>query len=575
MKDKLRAMLRGKTWSSFWQETRWIYRYVRSYRRSICLFLLLSLLSIGLGLGTTLASKAFFDLIAGHLQGASVENQAIVTTGALCVSLAVCNIALSAVNKWWTAKISTTVANEIRADVYQKILMTDLESLQAFHSGDLLNRVNNDVSEVASSVLGWIPSLITRSVQFLASLGVILVYDPTMAVLALLGAPVTLLVSQTLMKKMRTHQLNLRQVTSRSMALHEESLQNVQHIKALNLQGIFYRRILGVQKDFFDATMQYQRFSILTSLLMSGMGLIVSYACLGWAAYRMWIGAISFGTMVLFLQVSSYLSSAFSALVGLVPSAISATVSARRLMSVLELPREDEAEAGAAQHLCGQPLTLVLDKLQFSYQNGTPILQLLSLTVHPGERIAFVGRSGSGKTTLFRVMLGLLHPQQGRAVVQCGERELKLSASTRCLFAYVPQDCLMFSGTIAESLRLVRPDATDEALWNVLETACAAEFVRKLPEGLNSTLRERGSSLSGGQVQRLVLARALLTEAPILLLDEVTAALDLETERQVLANISRAYAGRILLIATHRPSALALCDRIYRFEDGMLKEDKA
>ena len=253
----------------------------------------------------------------------------------------------------------------------------------------------------------------------------------------------------------------------------------MQHIKALNLQGIFYRRILGVQKDFFDATMQYQRFSILTSLLMSGMGLIVSYACLGWAAYRMWIGAISFGTMVLFLQVSSYLSSAFSALVGLVPSAISATVSARRLMSVLELPREDEAEAEAAQRLCGQPLTLVLDELQFSYQNGTPILQSLSLTVHPGERIAFVGRSGSGKTTLFRVMLGLLHPQQGRAVVQCGERELKLSASTRCLFAYVPQDCLMFSGTIAESLRLVRPDATDEALWNVLETACAAEFVRK------------------------------------------------------------------------------------------------
>ena len=128
----------------------------------------------------------------------------------------------------------------------------------------------------------------------------------------------------------------------------------------------------------------------------------------------------------------------------------------------------------------------------------------------------------------------------------------------------------MFSGTIAETLRLVRPDASEEAIWKALRTACADDFVRELPEGLHSKIGERGAKLSGGQNQRLAIARALLSDAPILLLDEVTSALDLETEQRVLANISQAYHGRTCIVATHRKSILPLCDCVYRYENKQL-----
>lgn len=570
--NQLRDRLNGASLAGIWQETKWIYRYVRRYRGAICLFVLLSLGGTALGLGSTVASKHFFDLIETHLRGLPTTTRQILLAGGLCVALAVANILLSSLIKWFSAKINVSVSNEIRADIYQKFLMTDLESLQAFHSGDLLSRINTDVTSVAESVLGWIPTLVVRLVQFVASLGIILAYDPTMAIFALLSAPFTLLASRYLMGKMRAHNLKMRQATSRVMALHEESLQNVQPIKALNLTRVFYRKILDIQEEYRKTAMDYHRFSVWTAMFMSLMGLLVSYACLGWAAYRLWVGAISFGTMVLFLQLSSYLSGSFSALINLVPSAISATVAAQRLMNVLRLPREETPELPQAEQWleAGEALAVEAEELCFHYRDGGTVMENLSLRVGAGEMVAIVGQSGSGKTTLFRLLLALLKPQKGHCRVLRGGQAMALSPSTRCLFSYVPQDSLMFSGTIAESLRLVRPEASDEELWQALRAACAEDFVRKLPKGLDSELKERGASLSGGQTQRLAIARALLSNAPILLLDEVTAALDLETEQRVLANLAKSYRGRTCLISTHRPSVLALCDRVYRFEDHRL-----
>ena len=184
--------------------------------------------------------------------------------------------------------------------------------------------------------------------------------------------------------------------------------------------------------------------------------------------------------------------------------------------------------------------------------------------MQPHEMIAIVGPSGSGKTTLFRLLLGLLRPTGG------GGEALDVSPSTRCCFAYVPQDNVIFSGTVAETLRLVRPDAPEEALWAALRAACAEDFVRSLPGGLDCPLRERGGSLSEGQNQRLAIARAILADAPILLLDEVTSALDLETEQRVLENIA-ALPGKTCILSTHRPSVLSLCSRVYRLHNAALE----
>lgn len=565
---KLRDRLQGATLHDLWVETRWVLHHSKRYRRSIAAYVLLGIASIALSLLSSLSSRELINAIV-YLKGGG---RRVLFCGITVVLLAGSTIVLNALVSRFSAKINLRVGNELRAEVFGMFLNTDWESLQQFHSGDLLSRINTDVSNVAGSVLGWIPSLILRLTQFLASLAVILVYDPTMAVLALLSAPVTLLLSRPLVGKMRSFNRDMRAVGSEMTAFQEETLQNIPAIKAFHLVDAFRERLDRVQERYYDTGIAFQRFSILTSSFLSSCGMLVSYLCLGWGAYRLWQGRIDFGTMVLFLQLASYLSSSLSALIHLVPSAIEASVSARRIMSVLELPRERLDHPERAQRLVreGIPLALSLQGLEFSYQGRAPVLKQLDLQVQPHEMIAIVGPSGSGKTTLFRLLLGLLHPTGGSAVLTGGGEALDVCPSTRCCFAYVPQDNVIFSGTVAETLRLVRPNAPEEALWAALRAACAEDFVRSLPGGLDCPLRERGGSLSEGQNQRLAIARAILADAPILLLDEVTSALDLETEQRVLENIA-ALPGKTCILSTHRPSVLSLCSRVYRLHNAALE----
>lgn len=565
---KLSQYLHDGTFKSIREETVWVFHHTKKYRKAVVLYVLLGLLATALSLLASLASKELINAIV-YLRGGGHR---VLYCGILVVGLAIVNIILNALVSRFSARINLRISNEMRAEVFGRFLSTDWESLQKYHSGDLLSRINTDVTNVASSVLGWAPTLIIRLAQFFASLAVILCYDPTMALLALISAPVTLVVSKPLVGKMRSHNKDMRAVSSDMMAFHEEALQNIQAIKAFNLADAFRGRLDRVQKTYYDTSMAFNRFSILTSSFLSSCSMIVSYLCLGWGAYRLWLGKIDFGTMVLFIQLAGYLSSSLSALIHLVPSAIECAVSAQRIMTVLDLPQETLEALDQVTQLrqTGAPLRLQIRDLQFSYQARDVVLKDLRLSVQPREMIAIVGPSGSGKTTLFRILLGLLQPTGGTAEIVSGDTRIPLSPSTRSLFAYVPQDSVIFSGTIADTLRLVRPEATDEDIWTALRVACADGFVGKLPDGIYSSLRERGGSLSEGQNQRLAIARAVLADAPILLLDEVTSALDLETERRVLANIA-SLRDKTCILSTHRPSVLSLCNHVYRIREARLE----
>ena len=183
--------------------------------------------------------------------------------------------------------------------------------------------------------------------------------------------------------------------------------------------------------------------------------------------------------------------------------------------------------------------------------------------------MALVGPSGEGKTTMVRLLLGLINAKSGSAVIKdINGISCKISSATRRFFAYVPQGNTIFSGTIADNMRMVKPDASDDEIIDALKTACAYDFVKKLPQGINSKVGERGGGFSEGQAQRISIARALLRKSPILLLDEATSALDVFTERQVLRNIMNSGYARTCIVTTHRPSVLTMCDRVYRIDSG-------
>ena len=545
-------------------ELAWIYGYGKRYRSAVTWYIFLGVLGTGMSLMASVLSKNIVDVVTGFHTGA------LAPAAVFYVSMQLARIGINAWTGRISAKIEVKVDQEIRAEVYDKIMEADWQAMSQYHSGDLLNRMDNDVASVSSSVLGWLPDLVTRLVQFLGALGIILYYDPTLAGLALLSAPVTLVVSRTLMGRMRQYSRQVREVSSQVMMFHEESFQNIQVIKSFGLGGLYSRKLRQVQEDYRQVKLAYNKFSVAASALMSLVGTAVSVACFGWGVYRLWGNYITYGTMILFLQMAGSLSASFGALVKLVPSAISAATAAGRIMAVTELPREDRSQDKEAWELLEENradgIRVETRDLVFRYQDGDVVLDGANFYADPGEIVALVGPSGEGKTTMLRLLLGIVRPQAGYVAVT-GQRtgqSLTASASTRPFFAYVPQGNTMFAGTVAENLRVMAQEAGEEDLWRVLDLACAGEFVRKLPQGLDTKLKEGGGSLSSGQVQRLSIARALLADAPVLLLDEATSAMDVATERKVLRNVLQAQAHKTVIVTTHRPSVLNICNRVYQ-----------
>ena len=550
------------------RELHWIYQYGLKYKGSILWYIFLGTFGIATGLAGSVLSKYIIDAVTGY------DSKNLLPAAMAYVFLQLFTIGSRAWSSMISEKIVIKVDQEIRADVYDKIMDADWEALSQYHSGDLLNRVDNDVSNVSASVLGWVPDFVTRILQFAGTLGIILYYDPTLALLALISAPITLLVSRSVAKRIRDYNKKIRKVSSDVMVFNEESFQNVQLIKSFGLTELYKKKLRDVQEMYKKIRLDYNRFHVITGSGMSLVGSVVAMVCFGWGVYRLWTGHITYGTMTLFLQLATSLAGAFSALVYMIPSAISAATAAGRLMSVTQLPKEECLCEEKAKELIRtkKGIEVRTEEISFQYHTGKKVLQDASFVAKPGEIVAIVGPSGEGKTTMLRILLGLVAVLEGTVTVSAsGEESVPVSAATRGLFAYVPQDNVMFAGSIAENLRVMKEDATDEQINEALRKACAYEFVHKIPTGLQSPIRENGGGFSEGQIQRLAIARALLSDAPVLLFDEATSALDVATERKILRNILDKSENKTCIITTHRPSVLGMCDRIYKISDCSLE----
>jgi ABC-type bacteriocin/lantibiotic exporter with double-glycine peptidase domain len=526
-------------------------------------YTLLGMTGTVISLGAGLVSKDLVDIITGH------ETGKVVQSFCMMIGLNLGGVIISQLSTYASNWISLRVDAEIKAEFFEKILVTDWQSLTNYHTGDLLTRWGSDAAQISSGILSFIPNAIIYTFRFISAFAMVVYYDWTFAVFAFLGMPVSLLLSKTLLNRMVGNNKRSAAMSAKMSGFNQEAFSNIQTIKAFDLIPLYVRRLKDIQKEYIRMRLDFQKMSVWTSLLLTAVGLLVSYSSYGWGIYRVWSGAISYGTMTMFLSLSGTLTGTLSNLTSLVPSAISLTTSAGRLMDIVEMPREDYSADDEVIRFAKENRTsgisLDLTDISYSYQNGTEVFSHASMEAHPHEIVALVGPSGEGKTTMLRVLLSLMPVGGGSAAVCAGNdgERILLSPSTRKLFSYVPQGNTMFSGTIAENMRNVKPDATDEEIVEVLKLACAWEFVEKLPDGIDSKIGERGGGFSEGQAQRLSIARALLRRSPILLLDEATSALDVAIERKVLRNIMQDDYPRTCIVTTHRPTVLHLCSRVY------------
>ncbi len=549
----------------------WFGAYVRQYWKEIVFYTVLGLSSTILTFVSAFISKNLVDIVTGEDKGQ------VVSTFISMIGMTLASTLVGQITGYFSAMVSMKVENRIKAEFFEKVLKADWEELSRFRTGDLMVRLNSDSTNLSTGILNFIPNLFIYFVRFFIALFMIVYYDFSFAIISLIGVPFSFFISRKLARKMKKSNMSSMTLNSRVSSFNQETFANIQTIKAFDLLGSYIRDLKSIQEDQVKIRLNYQKIMVINSILMVIVGLIISYASYGWGIYRVWSGAITYGTMTMFLTLASTLSGALNNLLTLIPSAIPLLTCASRLMEIEALREEDFSEKDQVAEYYekyGQKgLRIEIDDVKYSYKNGNEVYEDVSLYANPNEVVALIGPSGQGKTTMLRMLLALITPKEGKAFISGeGGEQLNITASVRQFISYVPQGNTMFSGTIADNLRKVKEDATDEEIIEALKSACAWEFVSKLPDGINTEIKERGGGFSEGQAQRLSIARAFLRRSPILLLDEATSALDPDTARMVLKNITEDNYPRTCILTTHRPGMLKGCDRVYRIAEKQCHE---
>lgn len=553
------------------EELLWMYVYMRQYWLLIGIYILLGASSSILSLGTSVVSRNLVDAVTG------VNSMGIIWVAVAYAMVGSSQIFINAVKSQLSLKVQLKVTNEIRTDIYEKVLRTNWESLAKYRSGDLLYRVNGDANIVANTILSFVPNMISILISFVGAFIIVMRNDPMMAFIALLGAPVSFLTSRYSAKRMRDFQRDNQSMASNRTVFNQETFQNLQFIKAFGILDRVTEKFRQIQNETVDIALKQNKFQQRMTIITSLVGQVVGYACYGFAAFRLWQGQISYGTMTMFVSMASSLRSSFRGILNLMPMLIRTGISVERIMEITNLPRdsmEDKEEAEEIKMKAKeQGVYVYMQEVDFAYEAGKWIYQNANFRAEPGEIVALIGPSGQGKTTTLNLLLGLYHPQQGKIRVgNPSGNSLKASSSTRCLFSYIPQGNTLFTGSIKENMSMVKPKASDKEIQAALEAACAWEFVEKLEHGVDTEVYERGNRFSEGQKQRLSIARAILADAPIMILDEATSALDVAMERRVLRSIIKKDPHRTVIVAAHRPSVFAMCNRVYKVENFSITE---
>ena len=463
---------------------------------------------------------------------------------------------------WIKNILGIKAQNEMQRQMLDRLLRAEWKGRDRHHSGDITNRLENDVSTVVTFLTETLPNMLSTLLMFLGAFTYLCLMDYMLALITVGMLPIFLLLSRIYISKMRKYTRRIRNFDSKVQSILQETVQNRMLIKTLECGDMVINRLDNRQINLRHHVKRRTRFSVLSNVTLHGgfaIGFLIAFL---WSTYRLSQHAITFGAMTAFLQLVNRIQTPAKDLTRLAPAFVAVLTAAERLIELEEMPQEEDGENISLPSPCG----IKLCNVSFGYDDGDEnIIDNLSFDFPPGSCTAVLGETGAGKTTLIRLLLGLLKPKYGTITIYNDEQNHNMSALMRCNMVYVPQGNTLMSGTIRDNLLMADPNATDHDMMEALHTACA-DFVAELPEGLYTTIDEKGGGLSEGQSQRITIARALLRKRSIMLFDEATSALDPETEKMLLTNILKNEEQTIIFI-THRMAVLEYCDKRLNMDD--------
>lgn len=539
-----------------WKYLRWLYQHSEGVRGRLVLNVLLGILNVALNLTFIFVCKRIVDIATGVVPGDIIRHTIIVLV------LIACRLAVTALNVRIEALASSKLNFIIRQDLYSDLLNSEWAGKELRHSGDTLNRLETDVNNVVSVIGSDAPQFITTMVQLIAATVFLCTMQWKLALLLVVMTPLFLGFSKLFFKKLREMTRGIRDTESKVQSHLQESLQHRVVIKSMESESRMEDRLEELQNDEYGQVIRRTRLNVFARTIVGAAFSFGYIAAFLWGAFGIWHGTLTFGIMTAFLQLVGQIQRPVVNMTHQIPAFVNATASIDRLMELEDAPK---GENGTGHYLDG-PAGIKVENLSFHYPDSREdVIKDLSFDFPPGSRTAVIGETGVGKSTLVRIMLSLLRPDKGAVYIYNSEQNMKVSARTRCNMVYVPQGNSLFSGTIRDNLYIGDPEATEDKMWKALDTA-AAEFVRDLPDGLETKCGEGGAGLSEGQAQRIAIARGLLRPGSILLLDEFSASLDPETEARLMGNLAKEAAGKTMIFIAHREKVMASCERTLRLK---------
>lgn len=544
---------------------RWLYGAAQGYKVNMVLLLLLQMLVNGGAVCYALVMKKMVDSAVSGNRTDFIRG--LITFGLLMAVLILLRILLRQIEE----ATKSGLESGLRKRLFEKLLSKDYAQVSAVHSEEWMNRMTSDTSVCAGGMTDIVPGFTGMLVRMVGALGMMLVLQPGLAYLLVPGGIAFVGITLWLRKYLKGQH---KRVQEKDGAVRVYLQERISSMLILRTFGVEQEALKGADEELSEYRKARMRKAFVSNLCNSGFSVAINGMYLigiGYCGFGIVNGVVSYGTLTAIIQLIGQLQAPLSGLSGFVPRFYACLASAERLMEVEEYKdacRLQVLGLKETKELYAERIReIVFDKVSFDYDNGEAVLCDVGFSAYKGDFIAFTGASGCGKSTLLKLLMGVYEPKCGRIEVLLSNTERMPVASLKRLFAYVPQGNFLMGGTIREVITFGREEAEQSmTVERALKLSCG-EFVSELPNGLDTVLGEKGAGLSEGQMQRIAIARALYTDAPVLILDEATSALDSDTEKALLYNLKQ-LTDKTVFIVTHRPEALNICNRRLEFSEN-------
>ena len=532
---------------------RWFIDNSRGIRLNILVRIMAGLLQTGLALCVVWLSKKLIDDVAMRGTMSEMAVQALLIAAAVVAGVSIRQLNQYLANKAFIKKVA-----ELRLAIFSQLFNRRLFEANDIHSGDVTSRMAKDIDAVSETLAVQLPQVVVMTIQLVGAFLLMRWFDSRLAWALILITPLAIIIGKYISHRLKRITLSIREDESRIMARIQESVELNVVLRALQGERWMQDRVEELQDRQTANYIRRSRFMVFSRFALGctfGLGYMLAFV---WGAYGLRTGAITFGVMTSFLQLVGQIQQPILSLLGAFPSIIYSTASIDRLK---EMEHGEEKQPCDGEDITTRTLLGIrMDNVTFRYAKGDrEVMSNFSHDFRPGTKTAILGTTGAGKTTLFRLILNFIQPDSGEVTFYGNGFTHAADKSMRKNVVFVPQGNTLISGTIRNNLLMAKPDASDEELHTALHTSCA-DFVFDLPQGIDTVLSEHGGGLSEGQAQRIAIARGLLRPGAVFLLDEISSALDEDTERELFSRIFAARPSTTILLITHRKKVASLCD---------------